>query len=172
MTNPKDDYASFHPIEPDPSRLKRRTVSSKIKIKVELVRATKVDAKGTQFAEATSSGFIDGSQTLSEGIIERMTRGSDWIAWSGVIATPNDVKCGGFSACRVEVSDQLVLSILPASSSRSPVISFCDSVPLELTPRNLFAFTGSASMMPSSDSKICYPPPPTSYSYASNPSWV
>lgn len=175
VTNPKNSYASFHPIGPDPSKTKRpRTSSGRIKIKVEVLRTTKVDAKRTHFADATRLGFIDGIQTLSEGVIERMTRGTDWIAWSGVIVMPGDVKCGGFTACRVEVSDQLVLSILPTSSSRSPVISFCDSVPIRFTPRNLLPSAGSMSTIKLKQSKGTdyYPPPPTSSSVTSNNSWV
>ncbi|KAF9643589.1 hypothetical protein BDM02DRAFT_3132325 [Thelephora ganbajun] len=181
VTNPKDDYASFHPIGPDPStKAKRpRTGSAKIKIKVELLRTTKVDPRCTQFADATNLGFIDGTQTLSEGVIERMTRGSDWVAWSGVIVVPGDVKCGGFTACRVEVFDQLVLSILPTSSSRSPVISFCESVSVKLATRNLLGTSvGSTTTIKPGDPKKPkamdhYPPPPTSSSSAtSNTSWV
>jgi len=179
VTNPKNGYASFHPIGPDPSKAKRpRTASgNKIKIKLELLRTTKVDAKCTQFADAAGLGFIDGTQTLSEGVIERMTRGSDWIAWSGVIVTPSEVKCGGFTACRVEVFDQLMLSILPTNSSRSPVISFCDSVPVRIAPGNLLTPTGSMSTIKPGDSKKAkrvnyYHPPPTSSSLASNTSWM
>jgi len=178
VTNPKNGYASFHPIGPDPSKAKRpRTSSGKIKIKLELLRTTKVDAKCTQFADAAGLGSINGTQTLSEGVIERMTRGSDWIAWSGVIVAPSDVKCGGFAACRVEVFDQLMLSILPPSSSRSPVISFCESVPVRLAPKNPLMFTGSTSTIKLSDSKKAkgvnyYHPPPTSSSLASNTSWL
>ena len=178
VTNPKDDYASFHPIGPgSSSKVKRpRTGSGKIKIKVELVRATKVDAKCAQFAGTASSGFIDGTQTLSEGVIERLTRGSDWIAWSGMIVVPGDVTCGGFTACRLEVWDQLVLSILPAGSSRSPVISFCDSVPVRLTPRALLRATGSTSTLTPGNSKRTtgldyYPPPSASSSLGSSNSW-
>lgn len=179
VTNPKDDYASFHPIgPPPPSRLKRpRTASGKIKIKVELLRTTKVDAKCTQFAGGASLGTVNGTQTLSEGVIERLTRGSDWIAWSGVIGMPSDVKCGGFTSCRVEVFDQLVLSILPASYSRTPVISFSDSVPVKLTPRTPFASARSRSTILSGGSGKAenldyYHPPSTSTSVASNTSWV
>ena len=175
VTNPKDNYSSFHPIGPDPSKIKRpRTGSGRIKIKVELLRTTKVDTKFTQFADATGLGFIDGTQTLSEGVIERMTRGSDWIAWSGVIVMTGDVKCGGFTACRVEVFDQLVLSILPASSSRSPVISFCESVPIRLAPRHLLTSAVSMSTIKPKQARGMnyYPPPTTSSSLASNTSWL
>lgn len=176
VTNPKDDYASFHPIGPDPSsKIRRpRTSSGKLKIKVELLRTTKVDAKWAQFADATCSGYIGGTQTLSQGVVERMTRGSDWIAWSGVIVVPADVKCGGFTACRVEVFDQLVFSILPTSSSRSTAISFRDRVPVTLTTRNLLRPSGSMSTIKPKQGKGVnyYPPPPTSSSVASNTSWV
>ena len=174
VTNPKDDYASFHPIGPDPSKIKRpRTSSGKIKIKVELLRTTKVDAKRVQLAGASSLGFIDGTQKLSEGVIEKMTRGSDWIAWSGMTVVPGDVKCGGFTACQVEVFDQLVLSILPTSSSRSAVISFCDSVPIRLASRSPLASIGSMSTIKPKrgKGKGFYVPPPTSSSVASNVSW-
>jgi len=173
VTNPKDDFASFHPIGPDPSSRARRprTASSKIRIKLELSRTTKVDARDTQFADPTGSGCFDGTQNLSEGVIERVTRGSNWIAWSGVIVAPSDVKCGGFTACRVEVLDQLVLSILPASSSRSsPVISFCDTVPVRLTPRNPLTLTGSTGNLKKGKGVDHYFPPPTSSSVAS--SWL
>ena len=176
VTNPKDDYASFHPIGPASSKLKRpRTGSGRIKIKLELLRTTKVDAKCTQFSEASSLGPVDGTQTLSEGVIERLTRGSDWIAWSGVIAVPSDVNCGGFTSCHLEVSDQLVLSILPTGSSRTPVISFCDSVPVRLTPRALFRSTGSTSTLVPDGSKRTmglnyHPPPSASSSLASRTS--
>ncbi|KAF9783382.1 hypothetical protein BJ322DRAFT_1110263 [Thelephora terrestris] len=173
VTNPKDNFASFHPISPDPSmKVKRpRTSSGKIKLKVELTRTTKVDAKCVQSTDSTNSGTINGTQTLSEGVIERLTRGSDWIAWSGVVVVPDDVKCGGFAACRVEVLDQLVVSILPTSSSKSPVISFCESVPVRLATRNMFgAFGGSASTIKGME---YYPPPPTtSSSVGSKTSWV
>lgn len=174
VTNPKDSYASFHPMGPDPFlKTKRpRTSSGKIKIKLELSRTTKVDAKYTQFTDGACLGFIDWTQTLSEGVIERMTRGSDWIAWSGVIVAPSDVKCGGFAACRVEVFDQLVLSIRPTSSSRQPVISFSDSVPVRFTPRNSFISNGSMPTLRQVKRMKHYPPPPTSSSATSNTSWV
>ena len=178
VTNPKDDYASFHPIRPgSSSRVKRpRTGTPKIKIKLELLRTTKVDAKCTQFAEAVGSGYVGGSQSLSEGVIEKLTRGSNWIAWSGVIVMPGDVKCGGFTACRLEVFDKLELSILPVNSSRSPVISFRDSVPVRLTPRNMLKPVGSTStLIPGGSKKLpgdYYPPPSTSSSLVSNTSWV
>lgn len=174
VMNPKDDYTSFHPIGPDHSKIKRpRTSSGKIKVRLELSRTTKVDTKRTQFANGACLGFLDGSQTLSEGVIEKMTRGSDWIAWSGVIVVSGDVKCGGFTACGVEVFDQLVLSILPTSSSRSSVISFCDGVPIKLIPRNTLTSVGSMSTIKPKRSKAMdyYPPPPTSSSVASNTSW-
>ena len=177
VTNPKDDYASFHPIGPGASsKVKRpRTGSGKIKIKVELLRTTKVDAKCAQFAGATGPGSVDGIQILSEGVIERLTRGSDWIAWSGVIAVPSEVKCGGFSACQLDVWDQLVLSILPASSSRPPVISFSDSVPVRLTPRVFLRSNGSTStLIPPGDSRkvgLDYYPPPSASSSLSTTSW-
>ena len=177
VTNPKNDHASFHPIRPgSSSKVKRpRTGTAKIKIKLELLRTTKVDAKCTQFAEAASLGYVGGTQTLSEGVIERLTRGSDWIAWSGVIAVPSDVNCGGFTSCHLEVSDQLVLSILPTGSSRTPVISFCDSVPVRLTPRALFRSTGSTSTLVPNGSKRTiglnyHPPPSASSSLASRTS--
>lgn len=178
VTDPKDDYASFHPIGPDPAtKTKRpRTSSGKIKVKVELSRTTRVDAKcmQLQYSNSTSLGFINGTQTLSEGVIEKLTRGSDWIAWSGVIIVPEDVKCGGFTACRVEVFDHFILSILPTSSSRSPVISFCESVPVRLAARNSFgaASTGSKSTRSTRKGMEHYPPPPTSSSVASKTSWV
>ena len=175
VTNPKDSFASFHPIGPDPSKTRRpRTSSGKIKVKLELLRTTKVDAKCTQFADTSSLGFIDGTKVLTEGVIERMTRGPDWIAWSGVIVIPGDVNCGGFTACRIEVTDQLVLSILPTSSSRPPVISFCDGVPVRLTPRNLLTSTGSMSTIRPKQTRGVdyYRPPPTSSSITSNASWV
>jgi hypothetical protein len=175
VTNPKDDYTSFHPIGPGPQKVKRpRTSSGKIKIKMELLRTTKVDAKRTQFSNSTYSGFFDGTQTLSEGVIEKMTRGSDWIAWSGAIVVSGDVKCGGFTACRVEVFDQLLLSILPTNTSRSPVISFCDSVPVRLVPRSPLTSVGSMSTIkPKKWAKaMYYYPPPTSSSVASNNSWM
>lgn len=172
VTNPKDGYASFHPIGPDPSTKTRRprTSSGKIKIKVELSRTTKVDAKCIQSTDTTGLGFITGTQTLSEGVIEKLTRGSDWIAWSGVIIIPDDVTSGGFSACRVDVFDQLVLSILPTSSSRTPVISFCESVPVRLATRNSFGVFGGSA--PTLKSMEYYPPPPTSSSVGSKVSWV
>ena len=177
VTNPKNDHASFHPIRPgSSSKVKRpRTGTAKIKIKLELLRTTKVDAKCTQFAEAASLGYVGGTQTLSEGVIERLTRGSDWIAWSGVIVMPNDVKCGGFTACRLEVFDKLELSILPTSSSRPPVVSFSESVPVKLTPRTTLGSVGSTSTLIPSGSKKSpgmgyYPPPSTSSSLASNTS--
>lgn len=169
VTNPKDDYASFHPISPDPStKTKRpRTSSGKIKIKVELSRTTRVDAKCLQHVNSMSLGYIHGTQTLAEGVIERLTRGSDWIAWSGVLILPDDVKCGGFAACRVQVFDHFVLSILPTSSSRSPVISFCESVPIRLAARN-----SSSRSKRTMKGMEHYPPPPTSSSVASKTSWV
>jgi len=140
---------------------------------LELLRTTKVDTKRTQLAGPACLGFINATQTLSEAVIEKMTRGSDWIAWSGVIIVSGDVKCGGFTACRVEVFDQLVLSILPTSSSRLPVISFCDSVPIRLTPRNPLPSMGSMSTIKPKRAKGSdfYVPPPTSSSVASNTSW-
>ena len=180
VTNPKDSFASFHPIKPDPpTKVKRpRTSSGKIKIKLELLRTTRVDSKCMQCVNSTIPGCVDGVQTLAEGTIERLTRGSDWIAWSGVIVVPGDVRCGGFAACRVEVFDQLVLSILPTSSSRSTPISFCESVPVKLAAMNsLGTFTGSTSTIKLGDPKKMagmdfYPPPPTSSSVASNNSWA
>jgi len=178
VTNPKNDHASFHPIRPgSSSKVKRpRTGTAKTKIKLELLRTTKVDAKCTQFAEAANLGYVGGTHTLSEGVIERLTRGSDWIAWSGVIVMPSDVKCGGFTACRLEVFDKLELSILPTSSSRSPVISFSESVPVKLTPRTTLKSVGSTSTLIPGGSKKSpmdyYPPPSTSSSLVSNTSWV
>ena len=172
VPNPKDDYASFHPIGPDPStKTKRpRTSSGKIKIKLELSRTTRVDTKCMQCGNSANSGFVNGTQTLSEGVIERLTRGSDWIAWSGVIIVPDGVKCGGFATSRVEVFDQIVLSILPTSSSRLPVISFCEGVPMRLAARNSpGAPVGSKSTAKGMEH---YPPPPTSSSVASKTSWV
>lgn len=172
VTNPKDEYASFHPIRPDPStKIKRpRTSSGKIKIRVELMRTTRVDSKCMQCSNPTGLGFVDGTQTLSEGVIEKLTRGSDWIAWSGVVIVPEEVKCGGFATCRVEVFDQFVLSILPTSSSRSPVISFCESVPVRLAARNSFGKSvGQKRIRKGTDH---YPPPPTSSSVASKTSWA
>lgn len=178
VTKPKDEYASFHPIGPvSSSKLKRpRTGTGRIKIKVELLRTTKVDPKCIQFAEAGNLTSIDGTQTLSEGVIERLTRGSDWIAWSGVIIVPSDVKCGGFTSCQLEVFDQLMLSILPMNSSRPPVVSFCDCVPVRLMPRTLPKSTGSTStLIPGGSKKGAgldyHPPPSASSSLASNTSW-
>src|SRR5882757_9436783 len=69
ITNPNHDYASFHPIGPVPPKLKRpQTGSGKTKIRLELSRTTKVDTKCTQFLDANCQGFINGTQTLSEGI--------------------------------------------------------------------------------------------------------
>ena len=172
VTNPKDNYASFHPIGPDPStKIKRpRTSSGKIKIKVELSRTSRVDAKCMQCANSTGLGFVDGIQTLSEGVIEKLTRGSDWIAWSGVVIVPDGVKCGGFTTSRLEVFDHFVLSILPTSSSRPPVISFCESIPIRLAARNSSgASAGSKSAMKGMEH---YPPPPTTSSVASKTSWA
>ena len=173
VTNPKDEYASFHPIRQSHStKTKRpRTSSGKIKVKLELSRTTRVDTKCMNCANSASLGFVNGTQTLAEGVIERLTRGSDWIAWSGVIIVPDEVKCGGFITSRVEVFDQLVLSILPTSSSRTPVISFCEGVPIRLAMRKAFG-TPARSKSTMMKGMEHYPPPPTSCSLASKTSWV
>lgn len=131
---------SFHPLSTTDlsnslqTQIMDRIVRYPPPVRLLLQRRTQVDVLAASLpCMQVPETHISASKHIASGAVQTVHRDGNKIVWSGSIMVPDRVKCGGFVAMGLHVTDYLELKITPPDSLRQYYSELIETVPVRLS---------------------------------------
>ncbi|KIP06691.1 hypothetical protein PHLGIDRAFT_128118 [Phlebiopsis gigantea 11061_1 CR5-6] len=140
----RSSLESFHPMDspsPDVPNSEQPQffgclMSHSSPVRLQVLRKTHVDVLAASVGASVATGErtdITASKCIASGVVYGASREYSSVVWSGTIVVPEKVRCGGFGAKGIVVSDSLMLTLVHPSALRASYVDFSAMIPIRLT---------------------------------------